>query len=136
MLATDGSRHALRAAETAVGLARGLANVRVTILHVSADAPARSQLLQAELDIRSVLETEAHRAIVSTERLFEEAGVPYQLEVALGDPASRIVELARRDGVDLIVIGSRGRGTVGAMLLGSVSQKVAHDAHCPVMIVK
>jgi len=51
-----------------------------------------------------------------------------------GDPAS---ELTRRceEGVDLLVLGSRGYGPVTRVLLGSVSRTVAQHAPCPVMVV-
>ncbi|MBA2665246.1 MAG: universal stress protein [Bradymonadaceae bacterium] len=136
LLATDGSEHAERAADAALGLARELSDAHVTLLHVSSQAPSRGQLLQANLDIKSLLEAEAHATIASIESKFTEAGLPYRLEVALGDPAQKIVEIAAARGIDLIVIGSRGLGPVSAVLLGSVSHRVAHDAGCPVMIVK
>jgi nucleotide-binding universal stress UspA family protein len=136
LLATDGSPHAERAADVAIGLAKSLDGAQVTILHVSSEAPSRGQLLEARLDVKSVLHEAAHRALVQTEEKFVDAAVPYRLEVALGDAAHKIVEVSHRGEMDLIVIGSRGLGTMSAVLLGSVSQRVAHDATCPVMIVK
>ena len=55
--------------------------------------------------------------------------------VASGPPAALIVEAARAAGADLIVVGSHGRGPVGAALLGSVSGDVARSAPCPVVVV-
>jgi len=52
-----------------------------------------------------------------------------------GDAADRILEEARREGADLIVVGSRGRGAVRSALLGSVSTSVAREAPCPVVLV-
>ena len=53
-----------------------------------------------------------------------------------GNIASRLLEIASREGVDLIVLGSRGLGRIKEILLGSVSQKVVMMAHCPCLIVK
>ena len=53
-----------------------------------------------------------------------------------GRPADRIVEIADKEKFDLIVIGSRGVGGVKKFFLGSVSDRVADEAHCPVLIVK
>ena len=50
-----------------------------------------------------------------------------------GLPASAVLEAAA--GADLVVVGSRGRGGFTGLLLGSVSQQVAHHAPCPVVIV-
>ncbi len=53
-----------------------------------------------------------------------------------GDAASRILKVANENNADLIVVGSRGLGTFGDMLLGSVSNKVSHRSDHNVMIVK
>jgi nucleotide-binding universal stress UspA family protein len=53
-----------------------------------------------------------------------------------GRPADRIVEIANKENFDLIVMGSRGAGGVKEFFLGSVSDRVADEAHCPVLLVK
>ena len=53
-----------------------------------------------------------------------------------GQPADKIVKIAKDEGVDVIVIGSRGLSGVKEWLLGSVSDRVADKADCPVLIVK
>jgi nucleotide-binding universal stress UspA family protein len=52
-----------------------------------------------------------------------------------GDPAHRIVEVAQREGVDLIVMGRRGLGDLKGLLLGSVTHKVAQAASCACLTV-
>jgi nucleotide-binding universal stress UspA family protein len=53
--------------------------------------------------------------------------------VVHGSPADALVDAAGPD--DLVVVGSRGRGSVAGLLLGSVSRQVVHDARCPVVVV-
>ena len=53
-----------------------------------------------------------------------------------GDPAVEIVNVAKDSGFDAIVIGHKGSGMVRERVLGSISEKVAHLAPCPVVIVK
>jgi nucleotide-binding universal stress UspA family protein len=66
-------------------------------------------------------------------------GVPDDLSVTTqlldGDPARELLRLARDGDFDVIVMGSRGRGRVTAALLGSVSNRVMHDARVPVIVI-
>jgi len=57
-------------------------------------------------------------------------------EMAMGRPEYAIVEAAERDGVDLVVVGSRGLSGVARVLLGSVSEYVAIHAHCSVLVAR
>jgi nucleotide-binding universal stress UspA family protein len=63
-------------------------------------------------------------------------GVRAEGEVIEGMAADVITRLARMRQSEVIVIGSRGLSQTTAFLLGSVSIKVAHKAHCPVLIIK
>jgi len=56
--------------------------------------------------------------------------------IAIGRPASVIVDLATERRAGLIVVGSRGRGPFASMLLGSVSAEVVDHAPCPVLVVR
>ncbi len=57
-------------------------------------------------------------------------------EVAVGDPAERILDTATTQGVGIIVLASHGRGAVGRLIYGSVADRVAHEATVPVMVVR
>jgi nucleotide-binding universal stress UspA family protein len=62
--------------------------------------------------------------------------VPVETVIGHGSPADEIVRSATEHGVGLIVMGSRGWGEMHAVLLGSVSERVLHTAHCPVLIAR
>ena len=53
-----------------------------------------------------------------------------------GRPADKIIEVSQQGKYDLIVIGSRGLGGIKEFFLGSVSDRVADEASCPVLIIK
>lgn len=57
-------------------------------------------------------------------------------DIEIGFPAETIVEKAKNENYDIIVMGSRGLGKIKSILMGSVSQYVLKYAHCPVLIVR
>ena len=135
LLATDGSENAKRAANEAAGLARELSS-HVILVYIIHNPPSQSRMVQANFDVHSLLEEDAKSDIKNTLEIFETEGLAYTLKVAIGDPAAEIIGIAEKENADLIVIGSRGLGTLKGVFMGSVSQKVTHHAKCPVMIVK
>ena len=59
-----------------------------------------------------------------------------RLEVREGSPFVEIVRFAREQQIDLIVMGTHGRGPIAHMLLGSVAEQVLRKAACPVLVVR
>jgi nucleotide-binding universal stress UspA family protein len=71
---------------------------------------------------------------VTSEVVGNVGDVPIDRVVAEGErPGDLLVRLSRD--AELLVVGSRGRGSVAGMLLGSVSQQCVHGAHCPVVVI-
>jgi nucleotide-binding universal stress UspA family protein len=66
----------------------------------------------------------------------EAAQLPAKVALLNGNPFVEIVRYARDQDIDLIVIGTHGRGPIAHMLLGSVAEKVVRKAHCPVLTVR
>jgi nucleotide-binding universal stress UspA family protein len=65
-------------------------------------------------------------------------GVPAELEfhsAMAGGPAHVIAEAAARSGADLIVTGTRGHTAAAGILLGSVTHRLLHVSHCPLLII-
>jgi nucleotide-binding universal stress UspA family protein len=84
---------------------------------------------------RAELEQAGKEFIVETvSRVVPSPSIPLLTVVAEGDPASSLIEASR--GADLLVVGTRGRSPWSGMLLGSVSQRCAAAAACPVVLVK
>jgi nucleotide-binding universal stress UspA family protein len=132
LVATDGSENAQYAVAQAVDLARS-SGARLVVAYVRR---APLPVLGEPVYQRS-LSRELRRAQESTTLAAagaREAGVEVEVEILEGHAADRILELARIRDVDLIVIGSRGLGTVAGALLGSVSREVVHHADRPVLV--
>ncbi|MEZ0319775.1 MAG: universal stress protein [Pyrobaculum sp.] len=122
LVAYDGSEHAKKAVEHAVGLAKALGSA-LFVITVATD-PSQVALERA----RKTAE-EAAKAIAS-------AGLEAEVEVRNGAPATEILNYAEEKEADLIVMGSRGLSAIQRLVLGSVSQAVASRAKVPVLIVK
>jgi nucleotide-binding universal stress UspA family protein len=134
LIACDGSDGSREALEQGLELARA-AEAAATLVYVRhaplplVGDPFYERALSRELRRgRDVLD-EA-RAVAAAE------GVAAETELLEGDPAERIVELARLRGADLIVVGCRDRGAIAEALLGSVSRAIVHDADRPVLVAK
>ncbi len=59
-------------------------------------------------------------------------GVPVELYTGVGEPASVIEDVVKREGADLVMLPTHGRGVLRRMLLGSVTTKILHDLTVPV----
>jgi nucleotide-binding universal stress UspA family protein len=80
------------------------------------------------------LEPEARRALKKMAKV-DGPSVPIETEVWQGPPAGTILNRAEASEADLIVIASHGHSALDRLLLGSVTEKVARRASCPVMVV-
>jgi nucleotide-binding universal stress UspA family protein len=141
LLATDGSDGALRAAHAAADMAQRF-GAEVTVINVfSLPMPIApiTGLPGVEFDPATVAEyTDKVQEAVErrTGKILEEAGIKYEVKREIGNPAVEITRIAEKERFDLIIMGSRGLSTFQSLLLGSVSDRVAHQAHCSMLIVK
>ena len=116
LLATDFSDGSAPAAEVASDFARRL-GARMHVLHVT-HVGWEAEMLEA---LRAYLQ--------------HFPGLSVTASVETGSAADTIVDYADRNGVELIVLGTRGRTGFSRALLGSVAERVTRTAHCPVLTV-
>ena len=121
LVAVDGSRHADMAAVAAGNLAKRC-GMPLTVLAVCASDDLSCELVKPLADrVRDLLRQD---------------GVAADSVALEGKPADAIIQAARDNDCDLIVLGSHGRTGLDRILMGSVSQQVVTHAKCPVLVVK
>lgn len=138
VIALDSSQGSRRALEFACEWLAGR-DAAVTVLHVIAEhlLYGRAGVVPTEVyDLTQERARAQHLLDDAVQYLREgRAGASFNTLVKIGSPEELILETARDEGADLIIIGSRGLGAAGRFLLGSVSTRVATHAHCAVLVV-
>ena len=129
LLATDLSEASSSATDQAFDLA---ARLGAELLVVSVIDPGSLLLPGGRFRARVHREQQA-QALVERGR---QAGIEVSFLVWTGDPGDQIVSAAEAERVDMVVVGSHGRGAVGRLFLGSVSEHVVRNASCPVLVVR
>ncbi len=135
--AVDGSEQSMHAAQHAIDLAR-ITGGSVSLITVvrppegwwglegappSPEALARAVAAGQREILDKVLEA------------IDSEGVVVDSTEELGDPTAAIIAHCEAVGADLLVLGRRGAGLVERVILGSVADRLAHHAPCPVLIV-
>jgi len=147
LVATDASAASNRALEMAVQFA-GQHGAELLIVHVIRD-------MQLPFEIKEIPELEfnqfesfsdareeimrkiAESVLRNAKEKAEKAGADkVQTAIGTGDPATSILDFARRRKVDMIVVGTRGMGKLKGTILGSVSRKVINNAETSCLIVR
>lgn len=138
LVAIDGSEASNTALDTACRLAKNF-GAEVHLVHSPQVETMSVAVGYSVVDVPVTPEriSEAGRAVASAaETRATILGVmPQETTVAAGEPADDILQSAKLNDVDLIVMGRRGLGSVASLFLGSVSQKVSHGAECSVLTV-
>jgi len=141
LVATDGSSHAKRAAELAARLAGELRKAEIVLVntgHIPAIAlggPGADMMVDYSV-LEEGFEKAGQAILEQTAAVFHGADAPVTKQYRRGEPSHEILAAAAEAKADLIIMGSRGLGQIGGLILGSVSERVLHGAHIPVLIVR
>ena len=141
----DGSTHSQNALEKAADLALHY-KAKISVLHVITDVLSSrvpdelrdyAKMEHVHVTEKDMLLGVARKLVEKAELQLRELGlIDIALSIDTGNVASKIVEFSQENDVDLIVMGRRGLGDLGGLLIGSVSHKVCHLADCACLTVK
>lgn len=137
LLPVDGSEISMKAVRMTLALLQqGLAG-ELVLANVQEPANLYEMMTAPDPEVLEKVSQAAGVDILEpAEALLTKARATYEREIAVGDPAHTIVDIAERYGCELIIMGARGTSALRSALLGSVSNEVLHAANVPVMIVK
>ncbi|MFI5383535.1 MAG: universal stress protein [Methanosarcina thermophila] len=137
LIATDGSETANEAADFAMEMF-GCSGAKVYAVYVIDTTPYRSIPLDKIWSKETLDEFEkaGQEATSYVEKIGKAAGVEVETRVLRGNPAEKIMSFAEDNNIDMIVVGSLGKGGYERIVLGSVSEKVVRHAKVPVLVVR
>ena len=138
LVAVDGSNHSERALAEAIDLAQqGDAALTLVTVVPEVGTLALGGGFAPAIDYQTLtddLERE-YKQLLEAERAKLPAEDRFRAVMLRGRPARALMDEVKSGGHDLVVMGSRGRGGLRAMMLGSVSQEVLHACPVPVLVV-
>jgi nucleotide-binding universal stress UspA family protein len=134
LAAIDGSEGAQKALDCALSICEAV-RAELTVLAVEGKLPAYAGSIGEVDEVKREKDTFFARVLDDARSQAEARGVDVHTDLVPGHAAEVITHYAKAHGHDLIVVGHRGH-FLGDYLLGSTADRVAHHAHCPVMVVR
>lgn len=132
----DGSDEALRALDYAVRLAGLIGEVEIHLLNVQPPISGSVSTFVGSETVSRFHQEEGDNALAPARKRLEGESLPVQVAMRIGSAGATIAEYAQESGCDEIVMGTRGLGRIGSLVLGSVATQVVHLAELPVTLIK
>jgi nucleotide-binding universal stress UspA family protein len=135
LVPTDFSDSAREALDWAIALAREF-QARILLLHVVENLTVgyASDLFPVPMaEVYEEISTFARAELGKLAEQVRAGGVEATERLAQGTPSAEIIRIAREEPVDLIVVGSHGKGLLDHALFGSTTERVVRKAPCPVL---
>ena len=133
LVPVDGSAYSLKAVETACDLAKSQDHALLVLAAVAIEIPE----LEEGIYIAEKMKAQAEAALAKAKEVAQCTGLPPHAVLVTGtSPADEIVQLAKNEKADLIVIGGRGLASKTRSFLGSTASQVVTYSPCSVLVVK
>jgi nucleotide-binding universal stress UspA family protein len=133
----DGSDNSLRALDTAIFLAKRC-DAKIVCLYSIVIIPITEAQMVAPIQFQVEEEKYARKVLEKAKNLAEQNNIEFSQVINFGNAGYNIVKYVKNkdNKIDLVVIGSRGMGTIKEIFLGSTSNYVLHKSPVPVTVVK
>jgi len=134
LIPTDGSEAAFEGAEKGIDLTDEL-DAEMVVISVVEEALVDDKIYGSPPVDTDRVRNLAQQSVEAVAETADERGLNVKTVVREGEPSKEIVEYANEDDIDLIAIGTHGRGGFERALLGSVTDKVVRTSPVPVLTV-
>ncbi len=136
LVALDESEMASKALQQAAQLAKAVGSEKISIIHVTINSLFMREFT-GSIDLETLLDKENEYVLSGAIKFLKDENIAYETHSFQGYEAGQIIsDYANEHNYDLVVVGRTGKGMVKGTLLGSVSNKIASAAKCPVLIIK
>ncbi len=137
LLAADGSKYTKKAAAFLVTHEHLVGpDDELLLLHVQPAVPPRVKTMLGASAVSSYHAEEAAKVLEPLERFLQRHKLNFRSTWVVGSPTAEVVRLAKKENVQMIVMGTHGHGVIGRALMGSVAQSVVSECDIPVLLVK
>ena len=137
LLAADGSPFTQKALAFVAGHKSLLgAGDEVVVVNVQAPVPGRVTTMLGSAEVAAYHAEESSKVLEPIRTFLEQNALRHRCLAVIGSAVEEIIQTAKNEQVDLIVMGTHGHGWIGRALMGSVAQRVVVDSVVPVLLVK
>lgn len=138
LLPVDGSKSAIRATQKlieTIGWYKEQPEIDLLAVHLPVPRFANMGIVVSEEMLERYYREECEEMLAPCKKVIDAAGIKYAVHTLVGPIAESIVEQARQSESNMIYMGTRGMTAASNMVLGSVTTRVLHLAHIPVVLI-
>ncbi len=137
-IAVDGSENSLRAVRYAIGLNQKLkepASITLLNVHVSALISPVARGIDRK-QVEQYMDEIAEEELSEAKKLLTQTGISANVIKGHGDVVPTIIEIIKKENIDLLIVGGKGRSGLTDLLIGSTTTKLISHCPAPVTVVK
>ena len=137
LLAADGSPFTQKALAFVAGHKSLLGTGdEVVVVNVQAPVPGRVTTMLGSAEVAAYHAEESSKVLEPIKTFLQQNALRHRCLAVIGSAVDEIIQVAKNEQVELIVMGTHGHGWIGRALMGSVAQRVVVDSVVPVLLVK